>query len=67
MDPVGAIEVDAQCFRTKLESDPVFAFELTKRFASMLMERLQATGSRLVDLYRAVPAEYWDASAGPRA
>ena len=64
MDPVGAIAIDAQCFRTKLGSDPVFAFELTKRLAFMLMERLQATGSRLMDLYRAVPAEYWDVSAG---
>jgi CRP-like cAMP-binding protein len=67
MDSVGAIAVDAQCFRTKLESDPVFAFEITKRFASILLERLQATGLRLLDLYRATPAEYRDASAGPNA
>jgi CRP-like cAMP-binding protein len=56
IDPVGAIAVDAQCFRDKLELDPVFGFELTKRFASILLERLQATGSRMLDLYRELAA-----------
>jgi len=51
VEPVGAIEVDAACLRNKAEADPVFGFELVKRFASVMLERLQSTRLRLLDLY----------------
>jgi len=56
IEPVGAIAVDASCFRNKLTSDPAFGFALTTRFASIMLDRLQATRVRLLDLYGNVPA-----------
>jgi CRP-like cAMP-binding protein len=55
IEPVGAIVVDAGCFRAKLESDPTFGYALVMRFASIMLDRLQATRLRLLDLY-GVPA-----------
>ncbi len=51
LEPVGAIAVDASCLREKAERDPAFGYELMKRFASVLLDRLQATRIRLLDLY----------------
>jgi CRP/FNR family transcriptional regulator, cyclic AMP receptor protein len=48
---VGAISVDAVCLRSKAEADPEFGYELMKRLASIMLERLQATRMRLLDLY----------------
>ena len=50
-EPVGAIAVDAACLRSKAEADPVFGYELIKRFASVMMTRLDAAQLRLLDLY----------------
>ena len=50
-EPVGAIAVDAFCLRSKAEADPVFGYELMKRFASVMVARLDATQLRLLDLY----------------
>lgn len=50
-EPVGAIAVDALCLRSKAEADPVFGYELIKRFASVMLSRLDAAQSRLTDLY----------------
>jgi CRP/FNR family transcriptional regulator, cyclic AMP receptor protein len=50
-EPAGVIAVDAVCLRDKAEADPRFGYELMKRFASTMVERLQATQLRLVDLY----------------
>ena len=51
IEPVGAIAVDALCLRSKAESDPVFGYELIKRFASIMLARLDAAQLQLVDLY----------------
>ena len=51
LEPVGAVEVDAACLRNKAEADTAFGFELVTRFASVMLERLQATRLRLLDLY----------------
>ncbi|MGO9149307.1 MAG: cyclic nucleotide-binding domain-containing protein [Acidimicrobiales bacterium] len=51
IEPVGTIAVDAGCLRTKAEADPVFGYELMKRFASIIVERLEAAQVRLLDLY----------------
>ena len=50
-EPVGAIAVDAHCLRSKAEADPVFGYELMKRFASVMLARLDATQSRILELY----------------
>jgi CRP/FNR family transcriptional regulator, cyclic AMP receptor protein len=56
IEPVGAIAVDAECFRAKMESDHTFGYALLKRFASIMLDRLEATEMRLLDLYGDVPA-----------
>jgi CRP/FNR family transcriptional regulator, cyclic AMP receptor protein len=53
VDPVGAIAVDATCLRTTAEADPAMGYVLMTRVASVLLERLQATRLRLIDLYGA--------------
>ena len=49
--PVGAISVDAVCLRSKAEAEPDFGYALMKRLASIMLDRLQATRVRLLDLY----------------
>ncbi|MGC8626058.1 MAG: cyclic nucleotide-binding domain-containing protein [Acidimicrobiales bacterium] len=51
LEPVGAIEVDAACFRAKMEADPAFGYALVKRLTSIMLQRLQATRRRLLELY----------------
>ena len=48
------IEFDAACLRGKCEEDPVLGYELYKRFAAIIVERLQATRLRLLDVYGSV-------------
>ncbi len=51
IEPVGAIAVDAACLRQKAEADPAFGYELMKRVSEVILDRLQATRLRLLDLY----------------
>jgi CRP/FNR family cyclic AMP-dependent transcriptional regulator len=51
LDEVGAVAVDGACLRGKALSDPGFGFTLLSRVAAVLLERLQATRLRLIDLY----------------
>ncbi len=46
-----AIALDAKCLRTKCEEDHALGYELMKRFAHIMEQRLQATRLRLLDLY----------------
>jgi CRP/FNR family cyclic AMP-dependent transcriptional regulator len=55
-EPVGALSVDASCLRQKAEADPAFGYELMKRFASIILDRLQAARMRLLDLYGELPS-----------
>ena len=48
-----AIAFDAACLRGKAETDPVLGYELMRRFAPVIVERLQATRVRLLDVYGA--------------
>jgi len=43
--------VYAGCLREKCEKDPSLGYELLKRFASVLGQRLQATRLQLLDVY----------------
>jgi len=51
IEPVGAIAVDAACLRQKAEADPAFGYELMKRVSEVILDRLQATRLRLLDVY----------------
>jgi CRP/FNR family cyclic AMP-dependent transcriptional regulator len=51
VDHVGAIAVDGACLRSKAEIDPAFGYELMRRLSAVMLERLQATRIRLLDLY----------------
>jgi CRP/FNR family transcriptional regulator, cyclic AMP receptor protein len=51
VEAVGAIAVDGACLRSKAEADPSFGYELMKRLGAILIERLQATRVRLLDVY----------------
>jgi CRP/FNR family transcriptional regulator, cyclic AMP receptor protein len=48
---VHAISFDAACLRGKCEQDPALGYELMKRFVPVIVERLQATRFRLLDVY----------------
>jgi CRP-like cAMP-binding protein len=50
---VGAIAVDGACLRRKAETDPALGYALMKRVAIVLLDRLQMTRLRLLDLYGA--------------
>ncbi len=46
-----AIAFDGQCLRTKCDEDHDLGYELMKRFARIITERLQATRLQLLDVY----------------
>jgi CRP-like cAMP-binding protein len=48
---VRATEFDATCLREKCDRDPVLGYALMGRFAQVIIERLQATRLRLLDVY----------------
>ena len=51
VEDVRAIGFDAACLRGKADADPALGYELLRRFAGLMLERLQATRLRLLDLY----------------
>ncbi len=50
-----AIAFDGACLRGKCDADPVLGYDLLRRFTGVLVERLQATRLRLIDVYGHVP------------
>ena len=51
IEPVGAIALNAACLRDKADADPVVGYALMARVAAVLVDRLQATRLRLLDVY----------------
>jgi len=51
VDDVRAVAFDGACLRGKCESDNALGYELMRRFASVMIDRLQHTRLRLLDLY----------------
>lgn len=49
--PVRALVFDGRCLRGKFVTDPVLGYELMRRFAQVIAERLEATGLQLLDIY----------------
>ncbi len=48
---VHTVVFDAACLRGKSDTDPVLGYELMRRFIPVIVERLQATRVRLLDVY----------------
>lgn len=46
-----AIALDGKCLRTKCEEDHDLGYEIMKRFALVIAERLEATRLQLMDIY----------------
>jgi CRP/FNR family transcriptional regulator, cyclic AMP receptor protein len=52
-----AIAFDGACLRGKLEQDPALGYAIMRLFSAVIVERLQNTRLRLLDLYGTVPGE----------
>ena len=52
--PVRAIAFDGACLRGKCEDDKALGYELMKRFAQVMIDRLQHARVRLLDVYGGV-------------
>jgi CRP-like cAMP-binding protein len=46
-----AVSLDAECLRKKCDADPTFGFEMLKRLAVVMENRLEATRLQLLDMY----------------
>ena len=51
IEPTSAIALDAKCLRIKCEEDHDLGYELLKRFAHVITQRLEATRLQLLDVY----------------
>lgn len=51
VEPTRAIGVDAACLRARCEADHDLGYEMMKRFAPILLQRLQATRLQILDVY----------------
>jgi CRP/FNR family transcriptional regulator, cyclic AMP receptor protein len=51
IEPVRAIALDGQCLRGKCDEDPRLGYELLKRIAASIAERLHATRLQMLDVY----------------
>ena len=46
-----ALAFDAACLRGKCDDDPVLGYDLVNRFSQLVVDRLEATRVRLLDVY----------------
>lgn len=51
--PMRAFALDGECLRGKCEADHDLGYEMMKRFAPMIAERMQATRHNLIEVYLA--------------
>ena len=51
LSTVRATSFDGACLRGKCETDPQFGYDLMSRFTQVVIERLQWTRQRLLDMY----------------
>jgi CRP/FNR family transcriptional regulator, cyclic AMP receptor protein len=51
LEPSRAISFDGACLRGKCDADHELGYELMRRFAQVMTERLQATRLQLMDVY----------------
>jgi CRP-like cAMP-binding protein len=50
-DLTRAVAFDAGCLREKMDADPAVGYQVLSRFLPIVVDRLQATRLRLLDLY----------------
>ncbi|GAA4475509.1 Crp/Fnr family transcriptional regulator [Phytohabitans houttuyneae] len=50
-EPIRAVELNAAGVRHLMADDPGLGYELTRRFMAVMLDRLQAARTRLLDLY----------------
>jgi CRP/FNR family transcriptional regulator, cyclic AMP receptor protein len=50
-EPTGVVAFDGACLRGKCEADHELGYQLMRRFAGSITERLQATRLQLLDVY----------------
>jgi CRP/FNR family cyclic AMP-dependent transcriptional regulator len=55
-EPVAAVAFDGACLRGKCDADHDLGYELMRRFAGGMLDRLQATRLQLLDVYGHVGA-----------
>lgn len=55
MELTRAAAFDARCLRDKYDKDPKLGFELMKRFASVMLDRLNISRLQLLDIYGKTP------------
>ena len=51
LESTRTIVFDGACLRGKCEADPALGYELMRRFAGIILDRLQATRLQLLDVY----------------
>jgi len=51
VEPVETFALDGPSMRSELDRDPVLGYHLLKRFTPIVLQRLQQTRLRLLDLY----------------
>ena len=51
IETVRAIALDGKCLRTKCEQNHDLGYEILKRFAQIMEQRLEATRLQLLDVY----------------
>ena len=51
LTPIRATAFDGACLRGKCDDDPALGYDLMSRFAQVMIERLQWTRLRLLDVY----------------
>jgi len=51
VDNIRAIALDGKCLRTKCEENHDLGYEILKRFAQIMEQRLEATRLQLLDVY----------------
>ena len=56
--PVQAIEFDGRLVRTLSAVDPSLGYDLTRRFAELVVDRLEATRARLMELSHASTGDH---------
>ena len=51
LEPTTALALDGACLRGKCDDDPRLGYDLMRRFAAVVLTRLQATRLQLLDVY----------------
>ncbi len=59
---VSALALDGACLRGKAEADHELGYQLMKRFAQLMLDRLKATRRQLLDVYANVKVKDADGS-----